>query len=135
MTRRFGVKQSLTESDGSRSIKVRPIDDFTESLVNLTNGSDESITIHGVDFIVASMCERIKKLQKLGLPSNLVAKTDLRKAYKQLPIDLKSLDDSYLCVRVPGEKRFEIYQCVVLPFGAIGQQLHAFVVLRLQYGT
>ena len=119
VTRRFGVKQSSTESDGTRSVKIRPIDDFTESLVNLTNGSDESITIHGVDFIVASICERIKKLQVLGLPSNLVAKTvDLRKAYKQLPIDLKSLDDSYLCVRVPGEKRFEIYQCVVLPFGA-----------------
>ena len=119
VTRRFGVKQSSTESDGTRSVKIRPIDDFTESLVNLTNGSDESITIHGVDFIVASICERIKKLQVLGLPSNLVAKTvDLRKAYKQLPIDLKSLDDSYLCVRVPGEKRFEIYQCVVLLFGA-----------------
>ena len=119
MTRRFGVKQSSTESDGTRSVKIRPIDDFTESLVNLTNGSDESITVHGVDFIVASICERIKWLQARGLPSNLVAKTvDLRKAYKQLPIDLESLDDSYLCVKVPGEKRFEIYQCVVLPFGA-----------------
>ena len=86
---------------------------------NLTNGSDESITVHGVDFIVASISERIKRLQALGMPSDLVAKTvDLRKAYKQLPIDLDSLDDSYLCVKVPGEKRFEIYQCVVLPFGA-----------------
>ena len=72
VTRRCGVKQSSTESDGSRSVKVRPIDDFTESLINLTNGADESITIHGVDFIVASICERIKKLQKLGLPSNLI---------------------------------------------------------------
>ena len=117
VTRRFGVKQSSTESDGTRSIKIRPIDDFTESLVNLTNGSDESITVHGVDFIVASISERIKKLQAMGLPSDLVAKTvDLRKAYKRLPIDLDSLDDSYLCVKIPGEKKFEIYQCVVLPF-------------------
>ena len=61
----------------------------------------------------------MNKLQKLGLPSSLVAKTvDLRKAYKQSPTDLKSLDDSYLCVKVPGERRFEIYQCVVLPFEA-----------------
>ena len=36
VTRPFGVKQSSTESDGSRVVKVRPIDDFTESLVNLT---------------------------------------------------------------------------------------------------
>ena len=32
VTRRFGVKQSSTESDGTRSVKIRPIDDFTESL-------------------------------------------------------------------------------------------------------
>lgn len=116
VTRTFGIKQSSAES---MERKVPPIDDFTESLVNLTNGSNESIIVHGVDFIVASICSRINKLQKLGHPSSLLAKTvDLRKAYKQLPIDLDSLDGSYLCVKVPGEKRFEIYQCVVLPFGA-----------------
>ena len=119
VSRRFGVKQSSKESDGARVVKIRPVDDFTESLVNLTKGSSESIIIHGVDLIVASVCARIDKFQKLGLPSNLVAKTvDLRKACKQLPIDLKSLDDLYLCVKVLGEKRFEIYQFVVLPFGA-----------------
>lgn len=119
VARRFGVKQSSAESDGTRVFKVPPIDDFTESPVNLTNGSDENIMVHGVDFIVASICSRINKLQRLGHPSSLSAKTvDLRKAYKQLPIDLDSLDGSYLCVKVPGEKRFEIYQCVVLPFGA-----------------
>ena len=119
VTRRFGVKQSSKESDGARVVKIRPVDDLTESLVNLTNGSDESIIVYGVDLIVASVCKRIDKFQRLGLPSNLVAKTvDLRKACKQLPIGLKSLDDLYLCVKVLGEKRFEIYQFVVLPFGA-----------------
>ena len=38
-TRRFGVIQHSTESNGDRVEKVRPIDDFTESLVNLTNGA------------------------------------------------------------------------------------------------
>lgn len=83
VTQRFGLKQSSTESDATRVFKVRPIDDFTESLVNLTNGSDESIAVHGVDFIVASICARMNMLERLGLPSNLQAKTvDLRKVYK-----------------------------------------------------
>lgn len=127
--------QSTTESDGTRTSKVRPIDDFTESFVNLTNGSNESIIIHGVDFIVSSICARINKLERLGFSTNLVAKTvDLRKANKQLPIDLDSLDDSYLCVKVPGKRNFELYQCVVLPFGA-REQSQAFVVHLLLYGA
>ncbi len=46
--RRFGVLQHSTESNGDRVEKIRPIDDFTESLVNLTNGTRESVVIHGV---------------------------------------------------------------------------------------
>ena len=88
VTQRFGLKQSSTESDATRVFKVRPIDDFTESLVNLTNGSDESIAVHGVDFIVASICARMNMLERLGLPSNLQAKTvDLRKVYVETPFE------------------------------------------------
>lgn len=120
VTRRFGVKQFSTEADGSRSCKVRPIDDFTESLINLTNGSEECIVVHGIDFILAGVAYRMGQMRACGgASSELCAKTvDLRKAYKQLPIDANSLHDSYLCVKVPSERRVELYRCKVLPFGA-----------------
>ena len=121
VTRRFGVKQFSTESDGTRSCKVRPIDDYTESLVNLTNGSSESIVVHGIDFILAAVSYRLKALRDRSMDSELCAKTiDLRKAYKQLPLSEGSLSAGYLCVKVPSNKGggFELYRCKVLPFGA-----------------
>ncbi len=121
VTRRFGVKQFSTESDGPRSCKIRPIDDYTESLVNLTNGSDESIVVHGIDFILAAISYRLKALSDKLIPSDLCAKTiHLRKAYKQLPVSEESLSAAYLCVKVPNNKGggCELYRCKVLPFGA-----------------
>ena len=121
LTRRFGVKQTSTSQDGSRVEKVRPIDDFTESLVNLTNGSQESIVVHGVDFIVASIKYRLSKAHSYceGAGSRLLAKAiDLRKAYKQLPVSACSLEDSFLGVINPSSNKFEVYRCNVLPFGA-----------------
>ena len=75
VTRRFGVRQFSTEADGFRSCKVRPIDDFTESLVNLTNGSEESLIAHGIDFILAATAYRVKSLSDNSLSSDLCAKT------------------------------------------------------------
>ena len=121
LTRRFGVKQTSTSQDGSRVEKVRPIDDFTESLVNLTNGSQESIVVHGVDFIVASIRYRLSNTNgcREGTGSQLLAKAiDLRKAYKQLPVSACSLEDSFLGVVNPSSNKFEVYRCNVLPFGA-----------------
>ena len=121
LTRRFGVKQTSTGQDGSRVEKVRPIDDFTESLVNLTNGSQESIVVHGVDFIVSSIRCRLTLMKEASQchDSKLLAKAiDLRKAYKQLPISECSLEDAYLGVVNPSSDRFEVYRCNVLPFGA-----------------
>ena len=36
----FGVRHGSANADGTRVVKVRPIDDLTESLSNLTNGSE-----------------------------------------------------------------------------------------------
>ena len=111
-TRRFGVIQHSTESNGDRVEKVRPMDDFTESLVNLTNGTRESIIIHGVDFIIAGLSHRLNLCRSMNCLSDLKAKTvDLRKAYKQLPISLESLNDSLLCVREPSSGKPQIFNC------------------------
>lgn len=45
----FNAVRRDAKADGPRSCKMKPIDDFTESLLNLTNGSEE-IVVHGVDF-------------------------------------------------------------------------------------
>ena len=60
LTRRFGILQTSSSSDGSQTKKVRPIDDFTESLINMTNGCNEKISIHGVDTIASGVVHRLK---------------------------------------------------------------------------
>ncbi|CAE7316422.1 unnamed protein product [Symbiodinium sp. CCMP2592] len=97
LTRRFGIRQTSTQADGSVLDKTRPIDDYTESQVNLTNASVETISPHGVDTIVAGICRRITSRPEQAEPEELVACTvDLRKAYKQLPVSLESLNDCRL---------------------------------------
>ena len=98
LTRRFGVLQSSTQADGSSIDKTRPIDDYTESQVNLTNASSETIAPHGVDTIVAGICKRILSRPSHSEPEDLKAcAIDLRKAYKQLPVSEAPLNDCFLC--------------------------------------
>ncbi|CAE7340175.1 unnamed protein product [Symbiodinium sp. CCMP2592] len=119
LTRRFGIRQTSTQADGSVLDKTRPIDDYTESQVNLTNASVETISPHGVDTIVAGICRRITSRPEQAEPEELVACTvDLRKAYKQLPVSLESLNDCFLCVHNPECNQPSIYRTRVLPFGA-----------------
>ncbi|CAE7248689.1 unnamed protein product [Symbiodinium sp. CCMP2592] len=60
VTRRFGIVQSSTDAKLGSIKKVRPIDDYTESLANLTNSASETICPHGVDVVVAALCLRIR---------------------------------------------------------------------------
>ena len=119
LTRRFGVKQTSTKADGTVVDRVRPIDDYTESQVNLTNSSEESIDPHSIDVIASGICARILARPAASSPEDLFARTiDLRKAYKQLPISAASLPDAYLCVYDPVRKAPAVYRTLVLPFGA-----------------
>ena len=81
LTRRFGVKQTSSSSSGQQVVKVRPIDDFSESLSNSAVTCNE---------IVAGI---IKRLELLGQTAcELKARAiDLRKAYKQLPLSSSAL--------------------------------------------
>ena len=119
LTPRFGVTQSSSDATKGTVTKVRPIDNFTASLANMTNSGSETILPHGVDLVVAALVYRVRKLKRLGKDAQLLARTvDLRKAYKQLPLSDNALRDSYICVFNPGTGEPEIYQCLVLPFGA-----------------
>ena len=102
LTRRFGVSQTTTDAVLGQVTKIRPIDDFTESLANLTNSGNETIAPHGIDVVISSFGLRISFERKMGRQPSMVARTiDLRKAYKQLPLSEAALRDSYLCVYNP----------------------------------
>ena len=119
VTRRFGIKQSSTDADKGKVTKIRPIDDYTQSLANLTCGSTETISPHGVDVICAGISYRIRRGRQLGLRERLVSRAiDLRKAYKNLPLSIAALRDSYLAVLNPATSQSEFFQALVLPFGA-----------------
>ena len=114
--RRFGVKQGA---------KTRPIDNYTESLVNLTTSAGETIALRNVDAICA-MLGFWRTLTGDGGTSEVVLKTcDLHKAYKQLCVSNDALDDSSLAVWNPETKRTEVYGQYVLPFGSCAS-VHAF---------
>ena len=82
--------------------KIRPIDDSTESLANLTNCGNETIAPHGIDVVISSFGLRIRLERKMGRQPAMVARTiDLRKAYKQSPLSEAALRDSYLCMYNP----------------------------------
>ena len=119
LTRRLGVEQRGVDDLGNVKMKVRPIDDFSESLVNFTNSSSDSIVTHGVDTIAGGILLRLELAASRGQNLQLVMRTtDLRKAYKQLGLASSALNDAYLCVFNPKTKSPEAYKCRVLPFGA-----------------
>ena len=119
LTRRFGVIQSSTGEGGEQIRKVRPIDDYTQSLANLTASSCETIAPHGVDAIMAGLLLRLRLSRLTGRRPSLKLRTiDLRKAYKQLPLSLEALGDAYIRIHNPDTHQAEVYQTLVLPFGA-----------------
>ena len=119
LTRRFGVIQSSTGEGGEQIRKVRPIDDYTQSLANLTASSCETIAPHGVDTIMAGLLLRLRQTRLRGRRPSIKLRTiDLRKAYKQLPLSLEALGDAYICIHNPDTHQAEVYQTLVLPFGA-----------------
>ena len=117
LTRRFGISQTSSSSDGVQSKKTRPIDDFTESLINLSNSTEEKIDIHSVDVILASILLRLRRSGE-GRKELHAKAIDLRKAYKQLAISEVALGDGNLAVLNPGTGKPEAFKCYVLPFGA-----------------
>lgn len=115
VSRRFGVKQNSIGEGGAPIVKVRPIDDLTESLVNLTNSASHTISPMSVDTIAAGI---LRRMHICG-GSRLTSKTiDLRKAYKNLPLSKAALNDSYIVLFDPSKNKPVAYQSLVLPFGA-----------------
>jgi len=124
LTRRFGVKQKS---------KTRPIDDYKASFVNSSVSQTETATVHTVDHIASLVACIMRASDELGTSESLSAKTwDLADAYKQIPLSDHAFDnDGFLAVYNPSEKRAEIFQQKVLPFGSVAS-VTAF--LRVAHG-
>ena len=109
ITRRFGVRQGQ---------KVRPIDNYTESQLNQTTTVHETITLHTADVIAAASSYRLG-LTDCADRRTLKGKSwDLKRAYKQLPLSKRALQDSYLAVLNPKSLEVELFGQYVLPFGS-----------------
>ncbi|CAE7430324.1 GIP [Symbiodinium sp. CCMP2456] len=114
VSRRFGVVQS---SGGRR--KVRPIDNLSESFINSTVSRVESIQPHGLDVVCAAIAHRLRVRERAGKATVPMLKIiDLLKAYKQLGISSDALQDAFLSVPNPETGAPNVYECLVLPFGA-----------------
>ena len=109
--------QTSSSSDGVQTRKTRPIDDFTESLINLSNSTEEKIGIHSVDVMLASVLLRLRKSGE-GRKELRAKAIDVRKAYKQLALSESALGDGNLAVLNPSTGKPEAFKCYVLPFGA-----------------
>ena len=104
---RFGIKQGM---------KVRPIDNFSASMINATVGLPERLEVEGIDAVVA-LVRRVMKLE--GEHCELLGRTyDLKKAYRQLGVRSDHLRYSWAAVWDAEAQEPKVFQLRSLPFGA-----------------
>ena len=123
MTRRFGVVQG---TDDHGDPKVRPIDDFTASLVNKAITTNEKAQVHTLDVMSAALSTWMKlSSQTQGGCCSLVGKTyDLNSAYRQLPLSPEMERFSHIAAWCPESGRAEAFRLKCLPFGATASVYH-----------
>ena len=110
VSRRFPIEQSG---------KIRPIDDYTQSQINLTIHSTETASVDNVDYICAMFSTLVGDLRKNGREGNIVSRSlDLSSAYRQLSVSAESSDYSYISVYDPHSGAATLYRQVALPFGS-----------------
>ena len=135
--RRFGVRQGG---------KIRPVDDFSQYLINAAVTCHEKIDLEGIDNICATArfflgaptsegqwhipCEE-------GINGGLLAESwtrggerdlygrclDLRQAYKQLARHPDDAWASILAVADPSDGQVKFFEAIALPFGAVSSVL------------
>ena len=121
VTRRFGVLQNN---------KIRPIDNYLESGLNSTASASDTITLHSADCIAAGLSHRLQHDNKCALHRLLLKSWDLHKAYKNLPLSGKALEDSFLSVFDPDLPGARLFHQKVLPFGS-RHSVHGFCRVSL----
>ncbi len=121
--RRFGVRQGG---------KIRPVDDFSQFLINSTVTCHEKIDLESIDHICATARQFLgawnsdngSQCWLSGSDFELMGRClDLKQAYKQL---VRHPDDrwvSVLAVVCPTDEEVYFFEAVALPFGAVSSVL------------
>ena len=110
VSRRFPVEQSG---------KVRPIDDYSQSQVNMAIFSEETASVDNIDYVCSIMCLLMRRLGEGGNETNIVARSlDLSSAYRQLTVAESSKDYAHIAVFDPHQRRPVVYRQVAMPFGS-----------------
>eukprot|EP00438_Fugacium_kawagutii_P016214 Skav224064 [mRNA] locus=scaffold534:600305:604852:- [translate_table: standard] len=115
ISRRFGIQQGP---------KVRCIDDFTESSVNLTVESGESPRPHTLDVVAGLILECMHVKDAMGPWA--IRTFDLKNAYRQCYMSTKSLEYSCIGALDPGVGRVKFFRMLALPFGSV-RSVHSFL--------
>ena len=106
VSRRFGLKQGP---------KTRLIDDLTMGGVHELVNVHESPKPHGPDIVAGMLLAFMRAVPGIPLQGRAY---DLRSAYRQLPVSLRSLRHSFVAHWNSHSGKAEIDQLLALPFGA-----------------
>ena len=115
VSKRFGVVQGQ---------KIRCVDDFSGSSVNMTVQSCESPRPHTLDVVAGLMAEMMEcdKATKSWVGRVF----DLKSAYRQCFVHKDSLRYSFIGVFDPNDNRVKAFRMLALPFGNI-RSVHSFL--------
>ena len=98
--------------------KLRPIDNYSSSLINDTVSVSEKPVTHSIDEIALLITRLLKVARRKGLNRVFGKTADLKSAYRQLAISDESLKFSYLAVFDPTTKRAKLFRQLAVPFGS-----------------
>ena len=98
--------------------KLRPIDNYTSSLVNDTVTISEKPITHSIDEVALLITRLTKAARKKGVKELYGKTADLKSAYRQLAISDESLKYSYLAVFDPVENKPKLFHQLAVPFGS-----------------
>ncbi|CAE7243947.1 unnamed protein product [Symbiodinium natans] len=117
ISKRFGIQQGH---------KLRPIDDLSQSLINMAFESHGKVHVHDADVITAALL-MFRRLHK----GKVFGKTlDLKAAYRQLPLEERALDKAFIAVKCPETGEVVFFRLLCLPFGATAA-VHSFIRVSL----
>ncbi|CAE7257711.1 unnamed protein product [Symbiodinium sp. CCMP2592] len=98
--------------------KLRPIDNYSSSLINDTVTVSEKPITHSIDEIAMLINTLSSAARKKNLNALYGKTADLKGAYRQLAVSDTSLDFSFLSVYDPAEEKPKLFQQLAVPFGS-----------------
>ena len=119
LSRRFGIRQGG---------KIRCVDDFSRSGVNVCCSTSESPKPHTVD-VIEALC---MSLSAVSSDTPWVARSfDLKQAYRQCAVHPESEEFAHIVVYCPETRQNMVFKMRALPFGSV-KSVHAFLIEEIR---